>query len=66
MNSELREGHEPPCTDAVGLNAYLRNNADFIKALHIDTKKSKPWYVCNGLKYKKNPNGSYWIYPKLI
>jgi carboxypeptidase C (cathepsin A) len=55
----------PPCADGVGSN-WLFNDPQVQKALHVDKTE---WSICNmaiNITYRKDPKGSYYLYPKLI
>lgn len=55
----------PPCVDVTNIETYF-NRADVQSALHV---KSRKWGLCDdavGSRYKILPEGSIYLYPKLI
>jgi hypothetical protein len=70
-NRKLRRYRENvigACDDDLGLFTLLRN-PDFLTAFHINTEKTKAWFVCNDdvfYTYTSDDRASYYLYPKLI
>lgn len=56
----------PPCTFGMPIMDYL-NRADVRAALHV-TSDIQAWELCTeriNIGYRRNPNGSQWIYEAL-
>ncbi|KAM3141613.1 hypothetical protein pb186bvf_006218 [Paramecium bursaria] len=56
------------CTDSSGLYKFLTDDA-WLTLTHIDKTKSAAWQECSDdvfPVFKKDPRGSYYLYPKLI
>ncbi|CAK64117.1 unnamed protein product (macronuclear) [Paramecium tetraurelia] len=61
---DIIQGHIPPCSDAVGLYHYLRDD-EFRKYLNIHPQ-SDQWAKCQSLNYTKDPRATYHLYPKIM
>jgi serine carboxypeptidase-like clade 2 len=67
VNRHLLQGKNelPPCVD--GLGTYtLFNNPQARKLLNIPDEVTQKWEMCSEIKYKKLPQGSYYVYPVMM